>query len=182
MEIWRFFLMKTYHGHLHFLSKANFVYQLRSLICLIDKQTDLWTSRCQGPAIVHALPKQVRTFDEYSDSLFTMGKKNILQNWDIYKPDSLKESTRGKAKWPDKITIQFPGLPSGFEELFSFLTDKVSSYDFPSGKGVQVKKQNNIFNASAGKILLNISTWVGGILSISCASLRKVLASNHSVL
>ena len=49
------------------------------------------------------LPKQVKTFDEYSDAVFLPWTERALRNsnrvnivWDVYRPNSLKEFTREK--------------------------------------------------------------------------------------
>ena len=98
-----------------------------------------------GPAIVHSLPvKEATTFDDYSDMVFIPWTKQMLQNsdridiiWDVYKPGSLKECTREKrGRGVRRKVSGTTKLPSKFkdflrdsmnkEELFSFLTDKVS--------------------------------------------------------
>ncbi len=57
-----------------------------------------------GPVIIHSLPTAfVSTFDQYFSDVFLPWTTNILSNcdridivWDVYKPSSLKESTRQK--------------------------------------------------------------------------------------
>ncbi len=57
-----------------------------------------------GPAIIHSLStSSVSTFDQYFSDVFLPWTTNILSNcdridivWDVYKPSSLKESTRQK--------------------------------------------------------------------------------------
>ena len=108
-----------------------------------------------GPAIIHSLPvKEARTFDGYSDNIFIPWTKQMLQNsnridviWDVYKADSLKEFTR--AKRGEGVMRKVSGqtkLPPNFkdflrdynnkEELFNFLTHKVSNCDYHEGKVV----------------------------------------------
>lgn len=98
-----------------------------------------------GPAIVHALStKLVKTFDKYFHSVFLPWIVNMLHNsdridiiWDIYKAESLKESTREKrGKGIRREVSGQTKLPLNFQdflrdsknkrELFDFLTDKVS--------------------------------------------------------
>ena len=110
-----------------------------------------------GPAIVHSLPtKQVKTFDEYSDAVFLPWTERALRNsnrvdivWDVYRPNSLKESTREKRGKGVRKKVSGPTkLPSNFqdflrdsknkEELFNFLTNKVSRCDSLSEKHVYI--------------------------------------------
>ena len=56
-----------------------------------------------GAVVVHCLPTSVSTFDEYADKIFIPYLDKQLQSatrldvvWDVYTPDSLKESTREK--------------------------------------------------------------------------------------
>ena len=111
-----------------------------------------------GPAIVHALStKLVKTFDEYSHLVFLPWTESMLHNsdridiiWDIYRVESLKESTREKrGKGIRRKVSGQTNLPSSFQdflcdsrnkqELFDFLTDKVSRYDhYPLGKEVYI--------------------------------------------
>ena len=80
-----------------------------------------------GAVVVHCLPTSVSTFDEYADKIFIPYLEKQLQSatrldvvWDVYTPDSLKESTRGKKRqgcaqesvWKDKTARQLDGLPS----------------------------------------------------------------------
>ena len=57
-----------------------------------------------GAVVVHSLPiNDASTFDEYAEKIFIKWVEKQLQNckrvdivWDVYKPDSIKESTREK--------------------------------------------------------------------------------------
>ena len=108
-----------------------------------------------GAVIVHCLPtKAVGTFNEYAEKVFIPYISKHLQHftrvdivWDLYIPDSLKESTRekrGKSVWK-KVSgqtklpgnwIDFLHDPSNKKELFTFLTHKVCKFTFPPTKAV----------------------------------------------
>ena len=110
-----------------------------------------------GAAIVHFLPiNLVNTFDEYADQVFIPYLSKQLKDsmrielvWDIYLPNSLKESTRekkgkgvrrnvcGQAKLPGNW-VDFLHDPSKKTELFSFLTSKVAKSNLPPNKAVYV--------------------------------------------
>ncbi len=112
-----------------------------------------------GPAIVHSLSancNRVKTFDEYADSVFVEWIEKALHNsnrvdiiWDQYKPNSLKDSTREKRGKGIRKKVSGPTkLPSNFqnflrdsknkEELFNFLSTKVSHSNSLSGKNVYI--------------------------------------------
>ena len=96
-----------------------------------------------GVVVVHFLPtKAVNTFNVCADKVFVPYINNQLQGctrvdivWDLYLPDSLKESTqekRGRGVWrkvsgPTKIpgNLDFLHDPNNKKELFAFLTSKV---------------------------------------------------------
>ena len=105
--------------------------------------------------IVHCLPtKAVGTFNEYAEKVFIPYISKHLQHftrvdivWDLYIPDSLKESTREKrgkgvrrkVSGPTKLPgnwIDFLHDPSNKKELFNFLTHKVCEFTFPPTKAV----------------------------------------------
>ena len=109
-----------------------------------------------GAVVVHCLPTSVSTFDEYADKIFIPYLEKQLQSatrldvvWDVYTPDSLKESTwekRGKGvrrKVSGKTKV--PGNWMDFlrdsvnkKELFAFLTSKVAQFSWPPAKSVYV--------------------------------------------
>ena len=89
-----------------------------------------------GPAIVYSLPtKQAKTFDEYSDAVFLPWTEHALRNssrvdiiWDVYRPNSLKESTREKrGKGVRKKVSGSTKLPSKFQD---FLRDSRTKKSF----------------------------------------------------
>ena len=102
-----------------------------------------------GAVIVHCLPtKAVGTFNEYAEKVFIPYISKHLQHftrvdivWDLYIPDSLKESTRekrgkgvrrkvsGQTKLPGNW-IDFLRDPSNKKELFTFLTHKFVNLHF----------------------------------------------------
>ena len=112
-----------------------------------------------GPAIVHSLPtKLAKTFDEFSDAVFLPWTEHALHNssrvdiiWDVYEPNSLKQSIREKRGKGVKKVSGPAKLPSNFqdffhnsknkEELFNFHTNKVSRRDCLSGKQVYINLQ-----------------------------------------
>ena len=76
--------------------------------------------------------------------------------WDVYKRNSLKESTREKRGKGVRRKVSGPTkLPSNFkdflrdsknkEELFNFLTNKVSNCDFLSGEQVYITSGKKFF-------------------------------------
>ena len=110
-----------------------------------------------GPAIVHSLStKQAGTFDQYGDEVFLPWTIQQLSNceridivWDRYVTGSLKDATREKRGKGLRRKVQAQTkLPANFSdflrdtanksELFEFLTQKVSMYDYSSGKQVYI--------------------------------------------
>ena len=110
-----------------------------------------------GAVIVHFLPtKAVSTFNEYADKVFVPYINKQLQGcarvdivWDLYLPDSLKESTREnrgrgvrrKVSGPTKIPgnwMNFLHDTNNKKELFAYLTSKVSEFSFPPNKVVYI--------------------------------------------
>ena len=97
-----------------------------------------------GAVVVHCLPTSVSTFDEYADKILIPYLEKQLQSatrldvvWDVYTPDSLKESTRGKKRQGVRRKVagktKLPGNWLDFlrasvnkKELFAFLTSKVA--------------------------------------------------------
>ncbi len=108
-----------------------------------------------GAAVVHLLPTNNSvTFDEYADTVFVPHIIKQLQNskrvdivWDKYIPSSIKESTRekrgkgvrrkvaGKKKLPGNWS-DFLRDPNNKEELFAFLSKKISTVDCPKDKEI----------------------------------------------
>ena len=110
-----------------------------------------------GATVVHALPiNQASTFDEYGGMVFLPWMEQQLQScdrvdvvWDSYRPDSVKESTREKrgtglrrkVTGKTKLPRNFPDFlrdSTNKEELFAFLTQKVSTHRFPENKEVYI--------------------------------------------
>ena len=112
-----------------------------------------------GAVVVHCLRTSVSTFDEYADKIFIPYLEKLekqLQSatrldvvWDVYTPDSLKESTRekrgkgvrrkvsGKTKLPGNW-MDFFRESVNKKELFAFLTSKVAQFNWPPAKAVYV--------------------------------------------
>lgn len=110
-----------------------------------------------GAVVVHCLPTTgAATFNEYADQVFIPHLLRQLHHsdrvdvvWDMYVPDSLKESTRekrgtgtrrkvsGQAKLPPNW-LQFLRDPTNKAELFQFLTTKVGGFPFPPEKCVYI--------------------------------------------
>ncbi len=105
-----------------------------------------------GAVIVHCLSTAgVVTFDDYAEEVFIPYLRMQLRSttrldvvWDTYLPDSLKECTRakrgkglrrkvsGQTKLPSKW-MDFLCDSKNKEELFAFLTTKISESAFPLG-------------------------------------------------
>ena len=145
------------HGKLRLPTKKS------DLLCLLDASPTpeppsyFHAKIIDGPAIVHILLcKLISTFEDYSNTVFNSWiKKELLSCdridiiWDVYKEDSLKESTR--EKWGKGIRRKVSSqtkVPTNFkdflrdasnkQELFDFLTSKMSSCDFPTDKIIVV--------------------------------------------
>ena len=108
-----------------------------------------------GAAVVHLLPTvNVVTFDEYADKIFLPHISKQLESctrvdivWDIYIPNSIKESTRekrgkgirrkveGKNKLPGKWA-DFLRDATNKQELFGFISKKVAAMHCPANKGI----------------------------------------------
>ena len=114
-----------------------------------------WGKVFDGAAVVHFLPFQASlTFRDYAEYTFPAFVRNQLSTtsrvdivWDIYRPDSLKESTRTKRgsgkrkKVTDNTRLlqnrkSFMEDPFNKEELFSLLSEKVKCLAVPQGKTV----------------------------------------------
>ena len=127
-----------------------------------------------GAVIVHCLPTVVMaTFDDYADTIFIPHLVNQLQKfervdvvWDTYVADSLKESTRykrgtgtrrkvsGQAKLPLNW-MQFLRDSTNKTELFQFLTEKVSRFEFPADKSLAITSGTLFYMVSSITCLNN---------------------------
>ena len=127
-----------------------------------------------GAAIVHFLPiVGAATFSDYATNIFIPYLSMQLQNtnrldvvWDTYIPDSLKESTREKRGKGirRKVSAQanIPGKWMDFlcdsknkTELFSFLTDHISKFTFPSNKQVYVTSGQSVLRMGSSNGMPN---------------------------
>ena len=126
-----------------------------------------------GAALVHLLStKQVATFEEYASSVFLPHITRQLETctrvdvvWDRYLSDSIKAATRekrdkgvrmkvaGKNKVPENW-ICFLRDESNKKELFKYLTQKISSFDYPEGKEVFVTSDVNILTKGSNHDML----------------------------
>ena len=112
-----------------------------------------------GAAVLHLLPTvNVSTFDEYADEIFLPHISKQLESctrvdivWDIYIPNSIKESTREKEgkeseeKWKVKISCLENGqtfymmLPINKSCLGLFPIKLVANVHFPENKELFIK-------------------------------------------
>ena len=91
-------------GKLRLPSKKSDLLSIIDEVSNIEPPTRYDVKLVDGPAIVHSLPtKLVKTFDEYSDAVFLPWTEHAFHNsnrvgiiWDMYRQNSLKESTREK--------------------------------------------------------------------------------------
>ena len=110
-----------------------------------------------GAAVVHALPSTtVSTFHSYAENVFIPIILNHLQSskrvdivWDTYKAYSIKDSTRekrgngqrrkvtGETKTPPNWNV-FLQDNRNKKELFALLTSRVSNFQFPENKEVNI--------------------------------------------
>lgn len=145
------------HGKLRLPSKKSDLLSLLDAGPTPEPPTYFHAKMIDGPAIVHILPcKLITTFEDYSENVFNSWVKKELMScdridiiWDVYKEGSLKESTRekrgkgirrkvsGQAKLPTNFK-DFLRDSSNKQELFDFLTCKISSCDFPTDKMIYV--------------------------------------------
>ena len=118
-----------------------------------------------GAAVVHFLPTNgITTFDDYANSVFI---PCIIKNlecstrvdvvWDTYITSSLKESVRerrgkgirrkvaGQNKVPSNWR-QFLHDSTNKQELFNFLSNRVSSTDFPDGKQIFITSGTTVIS------------------------------------
>ena len=146
------------YGKLRFANKSDLLHILAQ-----ESQQDAPSSfdaiAYDGAALVHLLPtNQVATFDEYASSVFLPHITRQLETctrvdivWDRYISDSIKAATREKRGKGIRMKVagknKVPGNWSGFlrdegnkQELFQFLSQKISSFDYPEGKHVIMKK------------------------------------------
>ena len=118
-----------------------------------------------GAVVVHMLsPTNVTTFNDYSNGVFIPHILKLLKScrrvdvvWKSYIADSIKESTtekrgkgvRRKVSGPTKVPGSWPDLlrdPTNKEELFQFLSDKVSSNNWPDGKEVFITPGTDVIS------------------------------------
>ena len=110
-----------------------------------------------GAAVVHFLPvTNATTFDDYANKVFVPHIIKQLEScrrvdvvWDTYMVSSIKESTRekrgkgvrrkvaGETKMPGNWS-DFLRDPNNKQEPFQFLSDKISSTDWPGGKQMSI--------------------------------------------
>jgi hypothetical protein len=122
-----------------------------------DPPTQFDCKVLDGAVIVHSLPTiEASTFNDYAEKVFIPHIQcQLYQNkrvdivWDTYVPDSLKNATRekrgegarrkvaGQTKLPKNWTM-FLRDPQNKSELFSFLTTKVASFQWPPYRTVYI--------------------------------------------
>ena len=132
-----------------------------------------------GAAVVHFLPTGVaRTFAEYADKVFIPFVMYQLQQahrvdcvWDRYIANSIKEATRQhrgcgirtkvseQTKMPKKWN-DFLRVSENKQELFAFITDKVSLTKVPEGKSIYVTSGKTAINYSAACYYFNHSYYI----------------------
>ena len=150
-------------GKLHLPSTKSDLLKCREQPELSDPPSTYDCIVLDGAVIVHFLPtKTVNTFSEYAEKIFIPYINKLLQCstrvdivWDTYLLDSLKESTREKrgkgvrrkvsaqTKLPGKW-IDFLHDPLNKRELFSFLSTKVSEFNFPPNKAVYITLDESV--------------------------------------
>ena len=141
-------------GKLRFGKKSDLLNILASYTDA-DPPDALDVKLLDGACVVHYLSTAgTATFDSYADDVFIPHILKQLENcnridivWDTYMPQSIKESTRekrgkelwrrveGKAKLP-RNWADFLRDPANKEELFSYLTGKVTTVSCPEGKEI----------------------------------------------
>ena len=90
------------HGKLRIPSKKSDLLECMNISTSTEPPSSYHVKVVDGPAIVHALPtKQVKTFDDYCETVSLPWITHMLQNsdridivWDAYKANSLFESTK----------------------------------------------------------------------------------------
>lgn len=117
-----------------------------------------------GAAIVKMLPP--KTFLEYARTVFepyilrqldTVSRLDVV--WDVYLPDSLKAATRekrGSGVWKRASSLAvIPGNWQGFlhvdknkEELFAFLSHRITTLDVPAGKTIVSTHHDRVLTSS----------------------------------
>ncbi len=139
------------HGKLRLPSNKSDLLSLLDTEVMLEPPSNFHAKIIDGPATFHV---QCSTFDDYCNFIPWMKKElttcdRIDIIWDVYKACSLKESTREKrgkgirrkvssqAKFPSNFQ-DFLRDPKNKEELFSFLTARTSSHNFPPDKLVNI--------------------------------------------
>ena len=120
-----------------------------------------------GAAIVQMLPPKLsKTFLEYTRTVFepyilrqleTVSRLDVV--WDVYLPDSLKTATRekrgsGVRKRVSSLAV-IPRNWQGFlrvdknkEELFAFLSNRITTLDVPAGKTIVSTHHDRVLTSS----------------------------------
>ncbi len=125
-----------------------------------------------GTALVHLLPTaNIKTFDDYADSVFLphlikqIGRCTRLDIvWDTYMEDSIKASTREKrgkgirrkVEGKNVVLTNWIGFlrnEKNKQELFEFLSNKISMFEYPESKEVFVTHGQSVL---ANKITLQM--------------------------
>ena len=116
-----------------------------------------------GAAVVHLLSTgNASTFDEYANNVFLPYLVRQLENsdrvdvvWDTYVTNSIKESTRVKRGRGIRRKVEgrnkIPGNWKEFlrdstnkQELFAFLSDKVSTFNCQTGKEIYITSGRSV--------------------------------------
>ena len=119
-----------------------------------------------GAAVVHALPSTtVSTFDSHAENVFIPFSLNHLQSskrvdivWDVYKANSIKDSTREKrVKGQRRKVTGDTKIPPNWKaflqdntnkkELFALLTSRVSNFHFSENKEVNITSDERVVSS-----------------------------------
>jgi len=117
-------------------------------------------------AVVRAHPSTtVSTFDSYAENVFISFILNHLQSskrvdivWDMYKANSIKDSTREKrGKGQRRKVTDDTKIPPNWKaflqdntnkkELFALLTTRVSNFQFPENKEVNITSEESVVSS-----------------------------------
>jgi len=126
-----------------------------------------------GAAVAHFLPTlSALTFCEYAENTFLSFLRNQLNTakridmvWDVYRPESLKESTREKrGKGKRKKVSANTRLPQNWQafmqdpfnkqELFSLLSEKVKDFNPPQDKNVLITSEEKVLVAGEASLTM----------------------------
>jgi len=115
-----------------------------------------------GTAVVHALPSTtVSTCDSHAENVFIPFTLNHFQSskrvdivWDMYKANSIKDSTREKRGKGQRRKVTIPPNWKAFlqdntnkKELFALLTTRVSNFQFPENKEVNITSEESVVSS-----------------------------------